>query len=177
MPDKGQHDRRMQQMLTQLESLLHQELAQHAQLAGVLEQKRGALLKADPAQVAALCAQENACVQATSELAKQRMSLVADVALLVEPNATEPMRLRDLAERLDEPVRGRLLVLRQQLAEGMERVRRQTSVAQRATDSLVRHMQGVVQSLAAAMADVGVYSRAGRLPASVTKMSTFSTTA
>ena len=164
-------------MLTQLESLLHQELAQHAQLVGVLEQKRGALLKADPSRVTALCAQENACVQATSELAKQRMSLVADLALLVEPGATEPMGLRDRAVRLDEPVRGRLLVLRQQLAGGMEQVRSQTSVAQRATDSLVRHMQGVVQSLAAAMADVGVYSRAGRLPAAASKMSTFSATA
>ena len=177
-------------MLTQLESLLHQELAQHAQLVGVLEQKRGALLKADPSRVTALCAQENACVQATSELAKQRMSLVADLALLVEPGAAEPEVIicDEVTSALDQLVAEGILKLLDRLqrerglaymfiTHDLATVRSQTSVAQRATDSLVRHMQGVVQSLAAAMADVGVYSRAGRLPAAASKMSTFSATA
>ena len=120
---------------------------------------------------------ENAVVQQISELEKKRLQLVADLTLALDPQAAQPLKLAELAQRLDEPDRGRLLVLRQQLLERMAEVRRQTNVARRATESLVSHMQGLVQSIGAACSGMSIYASNGAPPPQAMVLSTFNTTA
>ncbi len=124
-----------------------------------------------------LCRQENQRIQMVSGLEKQRLTLVAQMTLALDPQAPQPLRLKELADRLPEPVRGRLLVLRQQVRQRMEEIQAEVGVARRASELLVRHMQGIIQTIGAAVTGVGTYNRNGGRPKVALAMSTFNTTA
>ena len=87
---------------------------------------------------------ENTLVQAIGDLEKRRLELVAELTRAVTPGA---MRSRCVCvtwpSGLPEPSRGRLLVLREQLRERIvESERRIIGDPRRATESLLKHMQG-----------------------------------
>jgi hypothetical protein len=170
-------DKRLDKTVTKLEAVLQEQLATHERLLALLLAKRKALAGADRAKLAELLSSENQQVQAVSELEKQRLALVAELTQIVSPDAKEPMRLPELAMKLSEPARGKLMVLRTQLRQRMESVREQTQVARRATESLVKHMQGLVQSIGNSVTGVGTYGRAGAPPKAAMAISTFSATA
>jgi len=99
------------------------------------------------------------------------------LTLALKPDATEPMRLMELAESLPEPMRGNLLVLRQQLRQVMTQVREQTSVVRQATESLLRHMQGLVKSITAISTGTPTYGSRGMMPQKAGTIRTISLTA
>ncbi len=167
----------MDKQLQQLEELLRGQIAAHEALGSIMTRKAAALRLADRRQLMDCCELENKQVQAIGDLEKQRLQLVADLTLMIQPQAGEPMRLAELAQRLPEPSRGRLLVLRQQLVERMTAVHRQTQSARHATQTLVAHMHGLIQSIGTAMTGVATYGQRGSLPTPALAVSTFSTTA
>jgi FlgN protein len=164
-------------LVSALEQTLQQQLVLHRGLLDLLKRKRDVLRANDARATADLCGLEHEKVQKVAELEKQRLKLVADLTLRVDPAAAEPMRLAELAERLGEPARGRLLVLRQQLLEQMRRVQQETSVVRRATEALAKHMQGIVQTIGAISSGVSTYGSRGAFPQQNTAVSTFSATA
>ena len=170
-------DNQTQLTIDQLAGVLTEQLAAHDRLLALLNQKHQSLRQVQYEQVATGSQRENAVVQQISELEKKRLQLVADLTLALDPQAAQPLKLAELAQRLDEPDRGRLLVLRQQLLERMAEVRRQTNVARRATESLVSHMQGLVQSIGAACSGMSIYASNGAPPPQAMVLSTFNTTA
>lgn len=127
--------------------VLKQLTERHEQLLSLMQRQREALRCADHRGVSELSRLENALVKAIADLEKRRLELVAELTRVVDPAAGQPMRMRDLAERLEEPARGRLLVLRQQLRERIGQVKDESSVTRRATEALMKHMQGLVQTL------------------------------
>jgi chromosome segregation ATPase len=133
-----------------LETVLKQLADRHEQLLTLMKRQREALRQADHHGVSEYSRLENALVQAIGDLEKRRQQIVADLTRLVDPSANAPMRMRDLAERLPEPARGRLLVLREQLRERIAKVKEESSVTRRATESLLKHMQGLVHTLGSA---------------------------
>ena len=170
-------DKKLETSLQSLESILQRQLKGHEQLLALMMRKRDALRDGDLDGVMEFCAQENLHVQSISELEKQRLELVARMTLLVQPGAREPMRLEALAHTLPEPGRARLLALRQTLRQRMAEVKQQTSIARRATESLMRHMQSLVQTVGAMSTGVSTYSRQGSRPKQATAVSTISLTA
>lgn len=166
-----------EQTCVALEAVLNQMVALHHEMLTLLERKREAMRKGDDRAMTELCALENAKVQAIGELEKKRLTLVARLTLLVDPKAAEPMRMVDVAERLPEPARGRLLTLRQQLRSQLEAVKHQTAVARRAAESLVRHVQGLVQGMMAVANYGTTYRNPGAPGKPATAVSTFSMTA
>jgi len=132
---------------------------------------------ADESQMIDALQKENSQVQLISELEKKRLEKVAALTLEIDPEAQEPMRLEDLANQLEEPVRGRLLVLRQQLRQRIEQVQREAGTIRRASEALLRHMQGLVQSVAGGIKGLGTYGDRGSMPQNAMSVSTFSTTA
>ena len=124
-----------------------------------------------------LLEQENAGIQTISSLEKNRLQLVGELTLAIEPDAREPMRMRELAGRLDEPARGRLLVLRKQVRDRMLSLQKETGVARRATETLISHMQGLAHTLGSVCLGAGVYERPGTIPSESAALSTFHTTA
>lgn len=170
-------DNELEKAVTLLETILARQLAAHEELLALIGRKDQALRQARHQAVRELCRQENAQVQAISELEKQRIELAARITLMLDPSSSAPLRVLELAQRLEEPARGRLLVLRQQLRQKMERVRHEAGVVRRSAEALSRHMLGLVQSISGAVSGGGVYCRQGAPPRAAMTMSTFSATA
>lgn len=160
-----------------LESTLKQLLNLHGELLELLTRKREVVRGNDSHAVTGLCVLEHEKVQKITELEKRRLMQVAELTLKTDPQAKEPLRMTELADRLGEPVRGRLLVARQQLIERMQQVQQETNIVRRATESLANHMHGIVQTLGALSAGVTTYGRGGAFPQQNTAVSTFSATA
>ena len=139
-------DRTTLQNVDRLESILAQAVQRQEQLVALLERKRKALRSGEAPEMVELSRLENAVVQTITELEKRRLQLVADLTLALDPTAAEPLKMKDLAERLPEPYRGRLLVTRTKLIEAMQRVAEQTSVIRRASESLSKSCRGKVAS-------------------------------
>lgn len=170
-------DETTSQGIERLERTLHEQTQLHEQLLELLERKRDALRRADDRAVSELCELENEKLRAIGEAEKRRLEQVAELTLRLEPHAAAPLRLTDLAERLPEPARGRLLVLRQQLRQRMEQVQRQSTSTRRATDALAQHMQGLVQTIGKIATGVSTYNGHGALPEQATAVSTLNVTA
>lgn len=170
-------DSRTREMLVELGAVLEAQLAEHEKLTSLLEAKRAALRTARYRDVADACERENAVVQAISSVEKRRLQLVADLTLALDPHAARPLRMAALAARLGPPEREHLLDLRQRLVAGLEASRQQMGVARRATEALVRHMQGLMQTIGTACSGTSVYGRTGAPPGANMPISTFNTTA
>lgn len=160
-----------------LETTLKQLVGLHGELLELLKRKRELVRTNDSGAMTGLCVLEHEKLQKIAELEKRRLNTAASLTLRFEPRASEPMKLAALASCMSEPERGRLLVLRQQLLDGMVRVRDETHVVQRATETLAKHMHGIVQTLGALSAGIATYGSRGSLPERNTAVSTFSATA
>ncbi len=167
----------MDKQLAQLEHVLREQLAANEALLSLLNRKREAMKTADQALMLQCCELEQEKVHLLGELEKQRLQLVAALTLAVEPDAAEPLRLAELAQRMEEPARSRLLVLRAQLVERMTQVRDQTRITHRALESLQRHMQGLMMTVGALCSGVATYGANGARPRAAAAVSTFSMTA
>lgn len=153
------------------------QLAVNEALLGMMLRKREALREADHRVLPQLCELEYEKIRKLSELEKQRLTLIGELTEAWTPDAATPLRLPDIAERLAEPTRGRLLVLRMQLREKMEQLREQTQVTRRVTEALGGHMRGLIQSISAACCGMASYNQQGATPEAAMTMSTFSATA
>ena len=110
----------MHKLIPVLETVLKQSADRHEQMFSLMQRQREALRQADHRAVTEYSRLENAMVQAIGDLEKRRQELVAQMTRALDPGAAAPMRMRDLAQRLPEPARGRLLVLRGQLRERVD---------------------------------------------------------
>ncbi len=170
-------DRTILNNLERLEAVLAQSLERQRQLGVMLDRKREALRSGDTEAMADLCRLQGAAVQTIAELEKRRAQLVADLTVGLDPSATQPLPMRELAERLPEPHRGRLLVMRTRLVEAMEQVREQTSVARRASESLLSHVNGLMRTIGTAARGGAAYAQTGKLHTRSARLSTINFTA
>ncbi len=170
-------DAKTARLVTNLEATLRQLLDLHTELLELLVRKRELVRSNDTQAMTKVSVLEHEKLQKIAELEKQRLNTVAELTLKYDPNAKAPLKMADLAEQLSEPMRGKLLVLRQQLLERMREVQQQTHVVHRATEALSKHMHGIVQTLGALSAGIATYGRGGSLPQQNTAVSTFSATA
>ncbi|MEQ9455404.1 MAG: flagellar export chaperone FlgN [Phycisphaeraceae bacterium] len=171
-------DDRTQRLVNELESLLIDMIERQRLWLAVFEQKTTALRSADHNLMAALSSQENDHLQAMTEMEKRRLHLLADITQALDPQASEPLRLTALAQLLPETISQRLLDLRAELRTEIERFRSRLASVRQASESLLRHVNGVVTSVVAAATGNNVYSRSGSLPQPAkANLSTFSLSA
>ena len=163
--------------LASLEAICRQQIAVHEALLELADRKREAMAAAQTRTLTEVLTLENEKIQQLGEFEKQRLELVARLTQMLDPRAAEPMKMRELAMCFTGPVRDKLLLLRDELMQRMGQVREQAAVARRATETLVRHMQGVVQSIGAMSTGVCTYGKGGARPAAACAVSTFNTTA
>ncbi len=164
--------RSMQQQIDALEEVLRALIDRHDQLGKLLDRQRQAMRRGESEQMTELCKLQNAQVQTISELEKRRLTFVAELTMAALPEAKEPLKLLELADRFPEPARGRLLVLRQQLLQRMEDVQHKCGVARRAADALSRHVIGLVRAIATVSQGGAAYTLAGRVNDKPARMST-----
>ena len=154
-------DKRIEPLVVALEANLQKQLDRHEQLLSLMDQKRSVLAGGDPHRLAQMCQLENENVQSLSELEKQRLEAVAALTLLLQPNAAEPMSMAELVRLLPAVVRDKLELQRALLRQRMEAVKQQASIARRATESLTRHLQGLVDTIGSISTGVTTYAHEG----------------
>jgi hypothetical protein len=167
-------DKALDKVITNLEALLKQQLEQHEALTQTLLRKRSALRAARASEISECTLVENQHLQTISELEKRRIELSGELTLMLDPAAKQPMRLDELASRLADPARTRLLVLRVQLRKAIERVKHEAGIARMATESVLRHITGMVQSIGASATGTTTYGQHGARPRRAAAVSTFS---
>lgn len=167
----------MTDLLAQLENHLRELLEEHEAMAAMLRLKREALKRAQPQVVNDCTNRENKHVQRIGEIEKQRQRVVAALTQVIVPQARQPLSLGQIAERSDEPMRGRLLVLQQKLHQTMREIQRESAVTRTAMEGLLHHVQGIVQSIVQNVGGGGTYSRRGQVSVAGATVSSFNATA
>lgn len=170
-------DTQLEKSLNQLEALLRQQITTHESLLGILIRKRQALATANHLVMNECTVRESGLIKTIADCEKARLAIVGDITLKLDANATAPLTMIQLAELLPEPNRGRLLVLRLELREKIQTVQKETGVARRASESLLRHVHGIIQVIGTACTGVSTYGQQGARHRSATAVSTFNTTA
>jgi len=171
MPEEIQRD------ILLLLKLLGDMTALHESWLPLAEKKREALASSNVDALSQCLQLENQNVQAVGEMEKQRLEIVGRITQHLNPQATSPMKMVDLAEALPEPTRSKLLLARQALRERVEAIKTQSSIARRATDSLLKHMNGLVRSVASAALGGATYDPSGHTSDKPLRMSTLNLTA
>lgn len=167
----------LEQELQSLLKLLGEMTALHEAWLPLCVEKRKALAAANADRLNEICRLENEKLQAVGEMEKRRLNLVASLTRRLDPGAKTPMKMVDLAEALPEPQRGNLLIARQQLRERISEVKTQSSIARRATESLMKHMGSLVHSVASAATGGSTYTHRGGTHPTAMTLSTMNMTA
>lgn len=170
-------DNQLEKKLNQLQDLLRTQIKAHEDLLGILVCKRQALQQADMAMMNDCTLRESRLVAAIGETEKQRLAMLGDITLSIDAQASQPWTMLQLAEKLPEPMRGKLLVLRLELRQRIEHVQKETGVARRASETLLKHVHGIVQLIGTACSGVSTYSHKGGHHQKTTAVSTFNMTA
>lgn len=149
------------QKAAQLEDLLGALTATHEQMLAVALDHRRAISRADAAAV-------QACVGRQAELAAQVKDLDArrrTVAQALGPGQTS---VSALAQTLADPHRSRLLAAAAKLRDVLLKLQRENAVLRTATQSLMAHMDGLIQQVARALSQTRLYSPQGRIDSGTT---------
>lgn len=170
-------DRPILQLLERLDATLTDAVQRQRQLGILLERKRLALRSGDLEDMKRLGALESTVVQAVGELEKRRVTLVAELTRKLRPQSSQALQMRELADVLPEPYRGRLLVTRTKLIDAMKAVQQQTSVVRRASESLVSHVNGLIRTIGVVSSGGAAYGQTGQMNAKAGRMSTLNVTA
>ncbi len=166
----------MRDEFTELEDLLTRLRREHEQLLTLIERKRQALRASAPAVVAEVCQSENRHIQAIGALEKRRQVVVGQLTQRTIPGAKQPARLSDLAAAAPASQGKRLMGLHAVLRDLVMKVQRENRINRQATEGLVRHIRGVMESVGQALSQAGTYGRRGIQQGPVPLASTLSIT-
>lgn len=153
----------MQSMVDALESMLRSQLEQHEKLLKLLERKRDAVRHARIDVIGEIISEERTLISRITEIDRAREQIVARLTELLQPGATKPIALADLAEHVEGSAQSRLLGVAAQLREVVTQVQQTSSVVRSAAESLSNHINGVMQAFHAALSRAGVYGRQGQI--------------
>jgi hypothetical protein len=141
-----------------LEDLLGILTSTHEQMIAVALDHRSAISRADAAGVQACIDRQAALAARVGTLDQERRALTQALA----PGRTTPT-VSALAQTLAEPTRSKLLAAAAKLRDVLLRLQRENSVLRAATQSLVAHMDGLIQQVARALSQTRLYSPQGRI--------------
>ena len=143
-----------------LESVLAAMIEAHEQMLAIAGSHRAAIARADGQGVQACVEQMGVLAARVAELELQRRDIVAS---LTRPSRGEKPTVSVVAAGLPEPIRSRVLALAARLRDLLFRLRREMGVIKAATQSLVAHMDGLMQQVARAMSQTRLYDPRGRI--------------
>ena len=160
-----------------LEKLLVKQVELHTSLLDLLKQKHESVREGNPKRMKEICGLEQERLEQISKLEQHRVDLSRKIATSLNPNAPQALRINDIAKLVGGSSAQRLLLLRVQLLDKMTQVRDQSSITKRATDTLLKHMQGIVQTITAVSTGTPLYSSRGAVNPQGMRVSTLNMTA
>ncbi|MEZ6244183.1 MAG: flagellar export chaperone FlgN [Phycisphaerales bacterium] len=155
-------------VLCAVERIVGELVERHEALLLALAEHRAALTSADPARLGKSL---EACADLLQEIAgleDERRALFGE-----GDHAKSRTTIAQVAARMDEPRKRRLLELGSRLKGLIETVRTEQASLAQAAGSLASHMEGLIRQVAAKLSRTGAYGRDGRVgegPAVVTAL-------
>lgn len=143
-------------LAVELESILRELAVHQNDLLILATEHRAAIARADTSAIAS-CVERQAAILERSRATEQRRRTLIETWAPRERGIT----LTDLACRVEEPARTRLLALGGQVRSLVERLARENRIVRAATESLMAHMDGLVRQVARRLSQSGTYSRRG----------------
>ena len=156
-------DRTIESRVADLTTLLLRQLELHRRLIACLERKREAIRSADVDAFEGLAEEEVGLIGQLETQEQQRRGLLVEVTTAMGGDAAAPMTVGQIAERVPEPLQGRLLATAAELRELVGALRRLSTVVRTAAEALSRHMAGVMHTMQSALGRARVYGRQGNL--------------
>ena len=145
-----------------LEELLRDQRTLYLELDALVARQRLAVQQADVKGLMAAGARERELVEAIRSIDQRRVELAQAIGAEVGVKSEQPLSLSDLLEYSGSR-RSALVAIADELRKLVVAVKAASGVVRVATESLSRHMQGIVQTVEAGFNNAGVYERAGRI--------------
>lgn len=164
-------------VIQNLQDILKREIACHEELAKLVERQLQAARDADAKGLRGLCLEERALVKSISELSGKRMQLVEQAKMRYLPQTQGTLSLKSLCNALPDPLADQIRPLRQSLFERMSHLTGRVRLLRATGESLLKHMQGVVRTLAVRLSESGVYPVTPGSERKTLSVSTFNATA
>ena len=152
----------LQEGFERLEELLREQRTLYLELDALVARQRHAVQQADVNDLMAASARERELVEAIRSIDLRRVELAQAIGAEVGVTSEQPLALSDLLE-YSGPRRSTLVAIADELRKLVVAVKAASGVVRVATESLSRHMQGIVQTVEAGFNNAGVYERAGRI--------------
>ncbi|MHC5022831.1 MAG: flagellar protein FlgN [Planctomycetota bacterium] len=149
--------------VARLEGVLRTLLDGHQRLGTYLEAKRKAIRTADIDRISALCRQEHLVVQRLAELEKQRLTVLGRLTEAIQPRASRLLTLREVAAAAEHERGAALLAVADGLREHVGSVRQLSAVIRGASESLNRHLTGIMQAVQTVLSGTTTYGSRGRI--------------
>lgn len=162
--------------LTQLERMLDQLTARHAELADLVEQQRAAMQRADAAMLEQLGWQIETLIVRIAELEVQRRDLCISLADRMGISFDDPTgpRMTQLTARVPGTRRRRLAESAARLREQMQRVKRGEQVNQRLAGKVRDFFSDLLTDIGRVARQTGCYDGKGRRTSAAVAPSCFS---
>ncbi len=145
----------------QFESILIALIETHEQMLAIAIEHRAAISRADTTGVQSCVGRQAVLSARVNELESQRRTLTAALAP-ARPGSPSPT-ITLVAQKLPEPSRGRVLGAAAKLRDVLLRLQRENRILRSATQSLVAHMDGLIQQVARALSQARLYGPQGRI--------------
>lgn len=145
-------------IVRELEPLIAALTEAHEEMLALTLEHRSAISRADAAAIARCIERQGQAAARIGDLEVQRRRMVA----LASP-AGRPVTLTNLAERLPEPDRARVIAAAARLRDTLTRLQRETRTVRAATESLLAHMNGLMQQVARTLSQTRLYGPQGRI--------------
>jgi hypothetical protein len=163
--DQKNNNKDLRTAVELLRQMLVKQIELHDELLSCIHRKREAIRRADMPVMTDCCQREHRLTERLRDMDLRRPGIVMHLANLVGLKAphANAISATDIANRLDEPLRGAIETLAAQLREKMQDVKREHSIVKQASEALSRHMAGIMQSVQALLNQSGTYERRGRI--------------
>lgn len=148
-------------VVRQLAECLAEMRGLYEELLAVLQRKLEAMRRADTELLNSCAARERFLLQRISEAESSRKVLVTDLQVRAGVAAKRPISITQLAERIGEPGRSKLLVLADGLRRLVEQTNQVNQVAALAGKELLAHFKHVYDVMRTAERDTGTYDVRG----------------
>ncbi len=148
-------------LLRQLEETLSTQVEGYRRFLEAITRKRDAIRGADLDRVPEIASVEEKIIDRLHRLDLQRTQQGRRLAVCL--GIDEESSISVIVDALDGDRGTKLAVLAAQLRGLVDQTKKENSVVRSATESLARHMAGIVQSVTGALSGTGVYGRQGQL--------------
>lgn len=148
-----------QQLAHALETTMIELTAAHRQLLDLVLEHRHAISKGDAAAIQECLTRQGLLAPGMAELERSRRRIV--VAICGKPDAT----ISDVTAKLPESLRAPISASAARLKSVLSAIQRENGIVRAATQSLIAHIDGLMQQVARALSHAGTYGRQGRVEA------------